>query len=671
MEQLKKKNFDLIDIIVFAVYYLFVCFLFLALFGFFNRFWVILIWLVLFSVLIFLRRFFDFNKKYWLFFIVVPLVVAGFGFLRGFFVGDAYSMWLPFAKDIIVQGKLADFFNGFYLAREPLLSLLFAGTFSLFGSFNEFLCLWVPFFFTAATLILLLKWAKEKNLNRTFLFFLPLLFLTSSSVAYWGGWNLLQEAPLLFFTTAFFYYYEKYAASQEKKDLFLFFCSFVLMVVSKLTGLFFVLLIPFLFFKTDKKKFFLTYLFVFSLPLIFWFFRNYLIYDNPFFPLLNSLFRGRYYFFQQNSFFPGLLHTEAGAFSIFISVLKQFWLAFPFVLLSFYGFLKKKHYEYLFLFVLFFLFKEVFYFTITISVMRYYYLFFGLFLIYAFFGLEQIRSRLALTGLIFLAVAGLLIVPPTHSTSDFISLIENKFSLFGQLFDYLHNYWYLVLFVLAPFIYLAVKKEEIKIFLIFLYCFYLLHLSFIANKSWLNIWPFIFLLLIILIIFATKQRFKYFRPLAVALICLTVFINSWVLGAIYYWRHGFSFPVPHIWEESPWARQVLDQETSPAERKNFYILVSSHPGYFYWYSDYQAINLFDFNFWHILNGYSIDMSDQQLHQLFVKRGVKYFIENGEKYRYADLDNTEHAQLVEKFKKSSYFKLLTSQDNKYFIFRVEP
>lgn len=666
-----QNKLDLIDTIILVFYYLFVCFSFLALFGFFNRFLVYLILFILVLFLFFFRQSISFNKKYLWFFLITPLVTAGFGFLRGFFTGDAYWLWLPIAREIVVHGQIPDFLGGYYLSQMPLLSLLFAGTFALFNSFNEFLCLWVPFFFTAATLIVLYQWAKDKNLDKKFLFFIPFLFLTNLGVAFWGGWNLLQESILLFFATTFFCYYEKYLAGHQRKDLIFFIFSFVLVIASKLSGLFLALLIPFLFFREKNKKRFLAYLFFFSVPILFWFLRNYLVYDNPVFPLLNSLFKGRYALFLQNSYFPGYFHVKTSLLVIFGSVTKYLWLSFPFILLSFYGFLKKRRYEYLILFLLFFLLKEIFYFTITVSVMRYYYLFLGLFLVYALLGLEQIKSRLAISGLVLLAVAGLLLVPVTDSSSAFISSIEDKVSFFGQLFDYLHNYWYLVLIILIPFAYRASRQLDIAIFLIFLYSLYILHLQFIANKSWLNTWPFIFLSLLFLIFFALKDRIHYVKQIIIAFIILVVFFNSWGLASVYYWHQGnITLPVPFIWQTSHWAREILDKQTSPAERDNFYILIAEQPDYFNWWTDYQAINLFDFDFWLLLQGYDIRLSDLALHRLFVQRKVRYLVKNEiEKYRFGDRANKEFEQFFEKIKNSNYFKLIASQDDQYFIWQV--
>ena len=204
---LQTIKFDLIDIVVLSFYYIFTCFLFLGMFGLFNRFFVFVILIFLLLVIFLLRHRVSFNKKYLWFFVLAPLVTAGFGFLRGFIDGDAYSLWLPAARDTIAFGYFPDFSIAYQFSRMPLLSILMALTFSVFDSLNEFICLWIPFFFSSAILIVIYKWAKNKNLDKKFLFFIPVLFLTNILVAWWGGWNLLQEALVLFFATTFFYYY--------------------------------------------------------------------------------------------------------------------------------------------------------------------------------------------------------------------------------------------------------------------------------------------------------------------------------------------------------------------------------------------------------------------------------------------------------------------------------
>src|SRR3990167_5548962 len=477
---------DFIDVVILVFYYLFVCFLFLGLSGLFNRFLVGLVLAILLVILFFFRRSIYFPKNYLWFFALVPLVASGFGLLRGFFTGDTYGQWLPAARDIILTGRFPGFETNYYFSGMPLMSFLFAGTFLISNSLNEILNIWIP----------------------------------------------------LFFATAFFYYYEKYSANQETKDLIFLFLSLTLASASKISGLFLFIIVPFLFFKSRRKTQLLSYLFFFSLPIIIWLIRNYLVFDNPVFPVFNGFFKGRYY--EVNRLFGAYHVLPASLISFwgrYLWVIKNYlFIAFPFIILSLYGFIKERRYDYLFLVGLYFLIKEYFLFTPNDSSIRYFYMFLGLFLVYALLGLARLKSRWFITLLTGLALAGLLLTPIANSSSAFIYLFDNRLFLLRQIFNYLHNYWYLFIVVLTPFIYRASQKEELKIFLIFLYSFFIFHLRFVANKSWLNTWPFIVLALLFLLLFIFKERIKYLKEIIIISVVLAVFVNSWAMASVYYLR---------------------------------------------------------------------------------------------------------------------------------------
>ncbi|MFH0805687.1 MAG: hypothetical protein V1901_02280 [Patescibacteria group bacterium] len=666
---IKKFKLDLIDIIVLAFYYIFTCFLFLGLFGFFNRFFVSLVLFLLLLALFFLRNSISFSKKYLLFFLIVPIVTAGFGFLRGFFVGDAYVLWLPAARDIAQFGSFPGISDSYFFSRMPLFPLLIAGTFSLFNSFNEFLGLWIPFFFTSATLVVIYQWAKEKDLNKKFLFFIPVLFLTNIIVEFYGGWNLLQESLILFFATTFFYYYEKYLSNGKKKNLVFLILSFVLVCASKISGLFLLILIPWLFFKTKDKKRFFSYLFLFSMPIIFWLVRNYLIFDNPFFHAFNSIFKGKYYqVVQQHSVFHTLPEYLTSFWNqVWWVFSNYFWMSYPFIILSFYGFVKKRRYDFLFLIISFFIIKESFLFTVTDSSVRYYYLFLGLFLVYALLGLQEIKSKWLISLLIVSALVGLFLIPVTDSTSQFISLFENKLIFLEKIFNFLHNYWYLVAIILFPFIYRVSEKKDIKIFLIFLYSFFILHLRFVVNKSWLNTWPFISLALVFLLVFIFKQRIKYFKQIVIGLIILVIFTNSWLMASIYYWNQGeVNLPVSYIWENSKLAEESLNRLIGSEKRSDFYIITAIQDEYFLWWTNYQVIRLFNLSFFFKFKEYRNDMSNIELKKMFENYKVKYLIKNADSY---DSFANEYVDFFERIENSDLFSLISEENNKYSIWQV--
>jgi len=666
---LQEIKLDLIDTIVLVFYYIFTCFLFLGLFGFFNRFFIGLVLIILLSGLFFLRNSISFPKKYLWFFILTPLVTAGFGFLRGFFIGDAYGLWLPAARDIVQLGSFPGILDSYFFSRMPLFSLLIAGTFSLFDSFNEFLCIWIPFFFTSATLVVIYQWAKEKGLNKKFLFFIPVLFLTNILVEFFGGWNLLQESLILFFATTFFYYYEKYLSNKKKKNLVFLILSLVLVCASKISGLFLLLFIPWLFFRTKDRKQLIFYSLLFFIPIIIWLIRNYLIFDNPFFHAFNSIFRGRYYqVVQQHGAYHILPDYLIGFWNqIWWVFSNYFWMSFPFILLSFYGFVKKRRYDFLFLITSFFIVKELFLFTRTDASVRYYYLFLGLFLVYALLGLQELKSKGFISLLIVFALAGLFLIPVTDSTSQFISLFENRLSFFGQIFTYLHNYWYLAAIILIPFIYKASRKKDIKIFLIFLYSLFILHLRFVVNKSWLNTWPFIFLALIFLLVFIFKRRIKYLKQIIIIIIILTVLVNSWLMASIYYWNHGgVKLPVLYVWENSRLTEEFLNELIDSEKRSDFYIITAVQPEYFLWWTDYQAVRLFNIPFFLKFKEYQNDISNAELKIMFENNKVKYLIKNTMSY---DIFADEYIKFFKKVENSNLFSLVAMEKDKYYIWQV--
>ena len=660
---------DFIDVVILVFYYLFVCFLFLGLSGLFNRFLVGLVLAILLVILFFFRRSIYFSKNYLWFFALVPLVASGFGLLRGFFTGDTYGQWLPAARDIILTGRFPGFETNYYFSGMPLMSFLFAGTFLISNSLNEILNIWIPFFFTAASLIVIIQWAKDRNLDKKFLFFIPVLFLTNTLVQFYGSWNLLQESLVLFFATAFFYYYEKYSANQETKDLIFLFLSLTLASASKISGLFLFIIVPFLFFKSRRKTQLLSYLFFFSLPIIIWLIRNYLVFDNPVFPVFNGFFKGRYY--EVNRLFGAYHVLPASLISFwgrYLWVIKNYlFIAFPFIILSLYGFIKERRYDYLFLVGLYFLIKEYFLFTPNDSSIRYFYMFLGLFLVYALLGLARLKSRWFITLLTGLALAGLLLTPIANSSSAFIYLFENRLFLLRQIFNYLHNYWYLFIVVLTPFIYRASQKEELKIFLIFLYSFFIFHLRFVANKSWLNTWPFIVLALLFLLLFIFKERIKYLKEIIIISVVLAVFVNSWAMASVYYLRQGkISFPVEYLFKESKWARYVLNSQTISGQRKDFYVLISAQTGYFAWWTDYQSLTLFSRNFWHKIGNYRNNLSDEELRRLLKDNRVKYIIKNEVSFDYY---SQEYEKFFQKIANSDIFQLLAQKEGQYFVWQV--
>ena len=279
LNKIKKIRLELIDFIVILSYFLFFVLLILSLLGLFNKYWVGgVLFFILFFILFFYRQI-QFSKHHFYFFIFIPLLFISFLLFKGFVTGDATCYWLPWAKEIVLQNEMPDFLlniHFFINGRMPFFPLLLAVIF-LFLPFKEIFAIAIPLFFITTTALLLYRWAKDKGINKQYLIFIVLIFLTNPITMKYG-WDLLQESLILFFFTTFFYYLEKY---QQNNNIFYFclvFFSFVLAVASKFTGLF--LILP-LFLMIIKNKVFRKYCWSYSvficLPIIFWFIRNYII----------------------------------------------------------------------------------------------------------------------------------------------------------------------------------------------------------------------------------------------------------------------------------------------------------------------------------------------------------------------------------------------------------
>ena len=360
LNKIKKIRLDLIDLIVILNYYLFSVLLILSLFGFFNKYWVGGALLMVPLFIFIFRRQIIFYRYYIHFFIFIPLLFIGFILFKGFVTGDATHYWLPWAREIVLQGGMPDLLlniDCFINARMPFLPLLFAMVF-VFLPFKEIFVIIVPIFFIVATALLLYQWAKDKGINKKYLIFIVLLFLIHP-VTMKYGWDLFQESLILFFFTTFFYYLEKYQRSNNIFYFFLMLFSCVLAIASKFTGLFLALPLFIIIIKNKRlRKYFWSYSVLIFLPVIFWFIRNYIIYDNPVSTFFNELFKGQYYKLIKatgESYLQHFLFTFQGAFVKFNFILKNFLFAFPFVLLSFYGLWKKKKFLYIFLVLLFFI----------------------------------------------------------------------------------------------------------------------------------------------------------------------------------------------------------------------------------------------------------------------------------------------------------------------------
>jgi hypothetical protein len=655
------NSLDLEDLVVIFSYLAFTVFLFLSFLQQFNRLAVFIMVGFFILAILLLKKRIRITKKYFWLFLLVPIIVAGFGFLRGTFPGDCYSQWLIAAKNIATSGTIPAFIIADYFSRPPLSVIFYAATFLLFNSFNELILIWVPLFFTTATLIVIMKWALLKELDKKLLFVLPLLFLTNPEVLSFSGWSLLQEAVLLFFATCSFFYYEKYLSSKNRFNLFLMITSFALVAASKESGLFLLLfMIPITWLKSRDKKRFVIYTLILFAPVFAWLLRNYLIFGNPVFAVLNNVFGGPYaeYYAQATNLTPTPPHLQSLS-AKYLYTIKNLWLAFPFVILSLYGLIKERRFEYLLILGLYFLSKEYLLFTIT-SVIRYYYLFLGPLLVYGALGLKNLKSKVVIAGLIILAWWGLFKVPIIDSSSSFISSIEGKLWWLKNIPMFIKSYQFFVLIGLALILFF-IKKEKTKLFLVGLYALYFLHVEYVFNKSWLNSWLVILGALILLPFFVNIVKFKTAKVILTAVILLVVILESWGLGSIYVFRHGFSWPVSYVYKNSNWAGRVLDKQDF--DPKANYILIAAQHDYFNWFTNYQTVTFGKFDFNRVTDlGYQAELSSQQVKDLFIKSKIKYVV-------YNDDENEKFSEFYDKITTDNPFELIAESEKDYKIFKV--
>jgi len=601
-------------------------------------------------------------------FLIVALFGAGFMLVRGFYIGDVYYHWLPFARELALSGSLPEFVNFNWFSIMPLQTLLFAASFILTGSLNQFINLWVPVLFTGATFIVLLDWAKFYNFQRKYLWFLGILFFANAGVQWWGTWNLMQEPLVLFFATLFLYYFDRLRREPSSHDLVIFLTAGSLMALSKFNGIFLLLLlVPAFLVYPDKKRFLLWTLFLFS-PFIFWLARNYSVYGNPVFPVLNSFFGGPFseYYSQVFTF----SHHQFSPYSTLISKLKFSFTdllgEFPYLLIAVYGLVKLKRWSLFSIFAIYFFVKEIFLFSAT-SGTRYYYVFFTLFVLFGLLGLQKISGKHWLAALWTLALVQVLSILPVDSTSDFISRFETVFAPIYPTIIFAHEHNIIISLILGFLVYLFLDQEQIKDSLVYLYGMFVFKLKFLANKTWLAVYPAFSTAIVLPFALKISAVRRYVVSISVLVLAFFIFLNTYVMGAAYYLKKGsWEFPVQHIYESSIWSKSVLDKATNQENLDNFYILIFANRDYFIWFTDYQAVTYTDFDFLALTKTYDKSMPVGELKQLLVDSKIKYIAIN---QLHNDLDYSDFANLTELVRYSEEFQLLAESQEGYSVWQV--
>jgi len=642
--KIKGIKLDFIDLIVVLSYYLFFVLLVLSLFGLFNIYWISGALLVMFFFVFVFRQQIKFSKYYLYFFIFVPLFFIGFILFKGYFTGDALNYWLPWAKEIVLQGQMPDFLlniPAFINCRMPFLPLLFAAVF-VFLPFKEIFVVAIPLFFMSATVLLLYKWLREKGVNKQYLIFVVLLFL-ANPVTIKYGWDLIQESLIIFFFTVFFYYFEKY---QENKSNF-YFClilfSFVLALASKLTGLILIFpLIRVLFKNKIPQGKYWFYYFLILFPVILWFVRNLIVYSNPMSLIapFNDLFEGRYSELIRNTFFLYSQHAPAQFNNIFVRfgfIIKDVLFVFPFILLSFYEFWRERKNQYIIFIALFLLALAIVY-NGPGTVTRYLYPLIGILLIYALKGLVHLKSRILASGIFFFAFWGLLGTEISLSQNQTITSLEGLLSSLISLSQFIFDYRFIWAVVLSLFFYFFLSNKKYWSYLILLvFSSYLVKTSTI-QISWLNIWlPILFLIFVVLIWrYFDKLKEVFLKRLVVGYIIILLILASWGLALSSFAINGqFVFPKVEAYGILPQvANQIKEIE---GDNKDFYVYVS-FPTYLSWYHNFKVVGADTFTFYYLIKDLKCcdNYTAQEIHSIFQKSNIKYIVKNVDRSFWQDL-----------------------------------
>ena len=637
--QTTPKKFSLVDLIVFSSYYIFCVLLSLSLTGLFKKEFIILGLLVglLFFSIFFWKRI-EFKKYYLYFFIIVPLILTGVLLIRGCFGGDGIDYWLPWAKEIVLQERMPDFLlnNTAWLnSRMPVLPLFQAGIFSLFG-FANWAIAFLPFFFAAASALLLYRWLLEKGVGKIYIIFGVLLLLTNPLFLNRAG-EIGQESLILFFFTAFFYYLEKYQKTNNRSYFLLIFISFALASASKFSGLFLFLPLVWFIVKNKHLKKSLFYLPLTFLPSLAWLIRNYIVYDNPVYPLLNGVFKGQYYELfltvdriiqKYNPIFWD--NVMARIAEIPVSLLLLFC---PLGILAFYGFWKEKKIQYIVLFLVFLLLN-----LLLISIpdyVRYLIPFSALFIVYAIVGIEAVRSRIFLSFVFFFSLLGLFFTKISLSQSQFISPIEEALSSLKSVSQFVYDYRLILAIVLSVFFFFLIlpHRRSAKYLILLLASAYLIKAYSFHLGSWVNVWlPILSLIFIILIWkLAIKLREEVLWKLVAVYIIILLMSNAWGLATVYFLAHG-QFVFPNIEEAYGSQPQVAAEiEKLEGENRDFYVYTSS-ASYFDWYHNLKVVLSRNAAF-HVLTNleageeFEESFSPVEIYNLFQKYNIKYVIDN--------------------------------------------
>lgn len=648
LKKLKFKTFNptplsFLDALVLFLFFFFTLLFFISLIGWFK---LPIIFLTVLIAWLILKYFFatekpKFDKRLTFLILLVILVLFGFMFFKGYIAGDATAAYLNYARQLAEEGKMGEYsFNiqEFYRTRAPLFDINLALVYFLFRNHDLAYTL-IPLFFSILTLIFVWRWLKEKKVPEGYLKFVPLIFIIQPMAAYFG-WDVYAESILLFLFTAFFYYFEKALQEFKPRYIFLQLTIICLGLLSKTYAA--ILFIPFLYliFKKDFWRTKCYYFFIILLPYVFWLIRTYILYHNPIFPLFSSFFNDL--FAPAKILVAPNIETTLEKIDFIVknfgSIIKKIFIALPAVLLAIFGFLKREKnggkikylkewqpFNYLILFVLFILI--IVFAAPGTALIRHFYQFTGLVVVYFFLGLQKIRSKI-ITGLYFLLTWGIIFkIKIPISESNFIKPWEVKLNFLYHLITFLNQHtWLIAAFLTLYFVIFIKKKETFKYLILWQLSAFLLYTSFI-QISWLIVWlPILFVFAVFLIWpLLEKINISYLKNLTfIYLIIFTLGLSLSLTVSYALAYHEFSFPKSYIKKNDwPVAEEIIKLE---GDNRDFYV-VSDYDMYLAWPFRFKASgppNTAGFQF---LTGYAYqtDMTGKDIYKMLKRNSMKYII----------------------------------------------
>ncbi len=523
---------------------------------------------------------------------VMLFFLFGVMLLRGFYTGDGPAYWLPFARSMVENHRIIPFIQTQDAAtgREPLLPIFLS--IGIFFSQSEWAYGWVPLLFTLGTLLYIVRWLRDSDIEPVYQRWAVAIFLSAPLIAFWS-WNILEEAPVLFAFTAFFFYADRYRKSLSDIDFIFLTTALGIALLTRYIAL--VLLLPYglLWLQSQKKVHKLLFFGIACLPFLMWITKNCLVYHSPFFPLFSSLFGGPYAAYQAHSHFLGSLSMSLVDKIYF--VIRQLAFELPIVCIGFWALIREKRYAYAAVVAIILLALTSLFFTQT-SATRYFYPFAGLLVVYGFRYLVSEKNQNTLLFFLLILCASLLSVDVTQSSSHFIGSIEHLFHVAVPLLNFISRYaWIFALCIPAVMLVVKMPVDRIRSSIFVLLALHIVHLRFIENKSWIATWPWIILCMILIMALASKKLSVVVSRTMTALVLIAILTDTWGLAIVYAMQnHDLSFnSVSRIYS----AQDIIGREIDRREKgaKDFYLLTEA-PGYYAWDLHYHVVTFRSFNF---------------------------------------------------------------------------